>query len=255
MNTSQPPTNGNKRGRRWFRRGHRWIGLSLVVFVLYLSVSGILLNHAGDLRLESRYVSWSWLLDAYGLQVPEPAASFADSGYRSTLLGERLFLNGRDTGQRDSTLTGIAALGPLVLIGGEQHVYLFTADGEFVEAIDLSAVLNGSLERVGRAGNRAVVQSAGNLYRSDADVAMFETWNDTSVDHWSAQSPPGAEAMQVLQAAWRGKGVTVERLVLDLHSGRLFGRAGPLLMDLVAVLLIVLSLSGLVMYKVRSRRK
>ena len=255
MNTSQPPTNGNRRGRRWFRRGHRWIGLSLVVFVVYLSVSGILLNHAGDLRLESRYVSWSWLLDAYGLQVPDPTASFSDAEHRSTLLGERLFLDGRDTGQRESTLTGIAALGPLVIIGGERHVYLFTADGEFVEAIDLGASLAGSIEKVGRTGEHAVLQSAGNLYRSDADVAMFAPWDEAAVDHWSAQTPPGAEEMQVLEAAWRGKGVTVERLMLDLHSGRLFGRAGPLLMVLVAILLILLSLSGLGMYKVRNRRK
>ena len=255
MNTSQPPTNGNKRGRRWFRRGHRWIGLSLVIFVVYLSVSGIVLNHAGDLRLESRYVSWSWLLDAYGLQVPDPAASFSDAGHRATLLGERLFLDGRDTGQRDSTLTGIAALGPLVVIGGERHIYLFTAAGEFVEAINLGATLNGALESVGRAGDRAVVRSAGRLYRSDADVAMFASWDDAIVDHWSVSSSPGAEEMQALEAAWRGKGVTIERLVLDLHSGRLFGKAGPFLMDLIAILLILLSLSGLVMYKVRNRRK
>lgn len=255
MNTSQPPTNGHKRGRRWFRRGHRWIGLSLVVFVVYLSASGIVLNHAGDLRLESRYVSWSWLLDAYGLQVPDPAASFSDAGHRSTLLGERLFLDGRDTGQRESTLTGIAALGPLVLIGGEQHVYLFTADGEFVEAIDLGSSFAGPIERVGRTGDSAVLQSGGHLYRSDADVALFESWDDAFVDHWSTRTPPDAGEMQALEVAWRGKGVTAERLVLDLHSGRLFGRAGPFFMDLIAVLLIVLSLSGLVMYKVRNRRK
>lgn len=229
--------------------------MSLVLFVLLLSVSGIALNHSGDLRLESRYVSWPWLLDAYGLQVPEPAASFADSGYRSTLLGERLFLNSLDTGRRESTLTGIAALGPLVLIGGEQQVYLFTAYGEFVEAIDLGAALEGPIEQVGRVGERAVVQSSGQLYRSDADVAQFETWNDASVDHWSIESRPNAAEKRALAAAWRGKGVTVERLLLDLHSGRILGRAGTLIMDLVAVLLIVLSLSGLVMYKVRSRRR
>ena len=119
----------------------------------------------------------------------------------------------------------------------------------------MSAALAGPIEGIGRAGDRAIVQSAGQLYRSDAEVAMFETWDEVIVDHWSERTSPSAEEMQVLEAAWRGKGVTVERVLLDLHSGRLFGRAGPLLMDLVAVFLIVLSLSGLVMYKVRSRRK
>jgi hypothetical protein len=81
MNTSPTPTNGNGSARRRrLRRGHRWVGLSLVIFVLFLSISGITLNHSVDLELDQRYVSWPWLLAAYGLDVPAPAASFADSG-------------------------------------------------------------------------------------------------------------------------------------------------------------------------------
>lgn len=255
MNTSPKPSNGNSGGRRWFRRGHRWVGLSVVVFVLYLSISGIALNHSGDLELDRRYVGWSWLLDAYGLQVPTPTASFADGGHRATLLGERLFLDGRDVGQRASALTGIAALGPLVLIGGEQTVYLLTADGAFVEAIDLGSQVAGPIERLGRAGDRAILQSAGGLYRSDEDVAVFESWDDVSVEHWSSATPPDAAEMEALDAAWRGRGLTVERVLLDLHSGRILSNTGPLLMDLVALLLIVLSVSGLIMSNVRNRRK
>ena len=61
--------------------------------------------------------------------------------------------------------------------------------------------------------------------------------------------------MESLKSAWRGRGVTVERLLLDLHSGRIFSAAGPLLMDLVAVFLILLSVSGIILSKVRNRRK
>ena len=255
MNTSPAPTNGNRRARRWFRRGHRWVGLSLVVFVLFLSLTGIALNHSGGLELDRRYVSWSWLLDADGLEVPDPAASFADGGHRATLLGERLFLDGRDIGQRASALSGIAVLGPLVVIGGEWTVYLLTEDGEFVEAIDLRATLDGPIERVGRVGDRAVVQSAGNVYRSDADIAMFEAWEAVPATYWSMATSPDEAEIAELATAWRGRGVTVERLLLDLHSGRILGKSGRLLLDAVAVALIVLSLSGLILSNARIRRR
>jgi hypothetical protein len=39
-------------------------------------------------------------------------------------------------------------------------------------------------------------------------------------------------------------GISVQRLLLDLHSGRFAGRYGPLAVDLLAVFLAVLSLSG-----------
>jgi hypothetical protein len=231
------------------------VGLSLVIFILFLSISGITLNHSVGLELDRRYVSWSWLLDAYGLEVPAPAASFADSGHRATLLGGRLFLDGRDIGHQESTLTGIADLGSLVIVGGERSVYLLTDAGEFVEAIDLGPNLNGPIEQVGRTGGRAILKSAGTLYRSDPEIAIFEARDDESADYWSVATPPNAAEMAVLETAWRGRGVTVERLLLDLHSGRVFGSAGPLFMDIVAILLIVMSISGLTLSRARNRRR
>ena len=70
MNTSRPRTNGNGRSR--YRRGHRWAGGMLVAFVLFLSITGMALNHSHDLGLDRRYVTWSWILDAYGMDRPEP---------------------------------------------------------------------------------------------------------------------------------------------------------------------------------------
>jgi hypothetical protein len=255
MNTSPKRTNGSRPGRRWLRRGHRWVGLSLIIFILFLSITGIALNHSGGLELDRRYVGLSWVLDAYGLHVPSPSASFADAGHRATLLGERLFLDGRDIGRRETALAGITVLGSMVVIGGEQTVYLLTADGEFVEAIDLAPELNGSIERVGRSGNYALLQSSGKQYRSDADITMFDVLNEDSAAYWSVETPPDAAEMTLLETAWRGRGVTIERLLLDLHSGRFVGKSGPLFMDFVAVLLIVLSLSGLILSTARNRRK
>ena len=226
-----------------------------MVFILFLSISGIALNHSGGFELDRRYVNWSWLLDAYGLQVPNFSASFEDSGHRATLLGERLFLDGRDIGQMESVLAGIATVGSLLVIGGEQTIYLLTADGELVEAIDFGSELDGPIEKVGRIGDRAAVQSSGRSYRSDPGIAVFEAWDDVSAAYWSIATPPDAAEVAALETAWRGRGVTVERLLLDLHSGRIIGRTGPLLMDFVAAFLIVLSLSGLILSRVRNRRK
>jgi len=44
-----------------------------------------------------------------------------------------------------------------------------------------------------------------------------------------------------------------QRLLLDLHAGRLFGLAGQLVMDLAALMLVVLALTGTVIWS-RSRR-
>ena len=195
------------------------------------------------------------MLDAYGIQMPPPSASFADDGHRATLVGERLFIDGRETDQRAENLTGFVTLGPLVLAAGDSAVHVMTVDGDLVEFIEL-ADLAGPIERVGRSEGRAVLQTGDDLLRSDEDIAVFKPWSDELPDaiHWSVPTQPDASELEALDSAYRGSGLTVERVLLDLHSGRIVGMSGPLLMDVVGVGLILLGVSGLIMARSRGRR-
>ena len=257
MTVSRQQANGNARLRIWLRRGHRWLGVVLVLFVLLLGATGIALNHASDWGLDRRHLDWPWLLDAYGIQAPLPAASFADGGLRATLLGERLFLDDAEIAQDVAGLAGIATLDPLVLVGTSNALYVLTKAGELDEAIDTTPGMPGPIDRVGRDGGHAVVESGGALYRSDPDMTQFVHWEAGQHEHlqWSAASPPPTAELDVLQTLYRGRGLTVERVLADVHSGRIFATAGTLVMDAVAAFMIVLSLSGLVLWLQHSRRE
>ena len=212
------------RWRRWLRRAHRWAGTSLVVFVVFLAATGIVLNHAVDFGLDRKYVRSPWLLDAYGMNAP---GSYA----------------------------GKVALESFVVVGDGRRVHVLLASGELVESIDLGAVLPGDIERVGRAADLAVLQSSGRLFRSDAEVASFQAWTDgaaADID-WSPEVDRTAAGLEALQQEWRGQGVTVERVLLDLHSGRILAAPGRLLLDIVAIGMILLGISGLFMTRARRR--
>jgi uncharacterized iron-regulated membrane protein len=47
-----------------------------------------------------------------------------------------------------------------------------------------------------------------------------------------------------LRSAWRGTGLSLERVLLDLHSGRILGEAGVWLVDAAALLFLLLAGSG-----------
>ena len=222
MNTSPQRINGNGRSR--FRRNHRWAGVTLAAFVLFLSLTGIAVNHSSDLGLDRKYVTWNWLLDAYGMGLPESYA-------------------------------GMVQIDPLVVVGDGQRVHLLLKSGELVESIDLASQLPGGIERIGLAGDRAVLQGSSGLLRSDADMAEFIAWTggDAEEVSWSGEVDPATPGLEALAAAWRGQGVTVERVLLDLHSGRIFKLPGRILLDIIAIGLILLSISGLVLARRRNR--
>jgi uncharacterized iron-regulated membrane protein len=48
--------------------------------------------------------------------------------------------------------------------------------------------------------------------------------------------------------------LTTDQLVLDIHTGRILGKLGPLLMDVVAIMLLILSLSGCYMWLKRTQK-
>ena len=150
-----------------------------------------------------------------------------------------------------------ARLRGLVVVAGDKQALVLTSDGELVEAMDLSVFLRESIERVGTSDDRVILKSGDALFRSDAEISVFEPWGGESDGDiaWSSPSSVEAEQLAAIQTAYRGRGLSVERVILDLHSGRVFSMAGRLLLDIVAILMVVLSLTGIFLSRARNRRQ
>jgi hypothetical protein len=226
------------------------MGLAAVLFVLLLSVTGVALNHSSDWQLDRRYIDWPWLSTTLGVSVPEPAASFADRGHRVTLLGRRAYFDSTDIPRELDSLNGLVTLDQFAVVATRAAVLLLTLEGELVEYIDLTSDLPGTIERLGLVNERPVLEAAGVYFIGDADVTGFEQWSqqDPGDVAWSTASDPTPAELAVIADRYRGRGLTIERLLIEIHSGRIVGAAGPLLLDVVAAVLIVLSISGLVIW-------
>lgn len=244
-------------GRHWIRRAHRWIGAVAAIFLILLAVTGIALNHSEGWKLDRHYVSWTWLLDAYGIHAPAPSASFADKGYRATLVSATLYFQGRPVAENAAALTGLAVVEPIAVAGLDDAVLVMTVSGDVVERIDLSSQLGGRIQRVGRTGTAFAVAGGDRLLVSDAEVTAFQVAAGPLPENsvaWPQASAPSAAELETLNEVYRGRGLTAERLIADIHSGRIATAAGRLVMDVVAILLVLLSASGLVLWARRGRR-
>ena len=80
---------------------------------------------------------------------------------------------------------------------------------------------------------------------SGSDIAVFTPWDGVGEIQWSTPSLPTADEREALESAWRGRGLTVERVLLDLHSGRLFALSGKVILDIVGIGMILLSIGAL----------
>jgi hypothetical protein len=202
-----------KRDRRRSLRSpyvwHRWLGVVCAVIVLWLSATGIALNHTSALGLERARLSHAWLLWAYGMRPEAPTVGHQVAGTWISQAGGKLFFNSMPVADWQEAVVGVATHEGLILVTGKHEALLLTPEGQVVERLR-----EGVLPDMPRP-------------RQTKTAALPEALREQIV------------------AMGGGLELTGARVLADLHSGRLFGSQGPLFMDLAAAGFIVLALTGL----------
>ena len=243
--------------QRCLSRVHRWLGLGSVAFVLLLSVTGIALNHAGQLNLDRHYLQSPWLLEWYGIAVPPPQASFTVASHRVSLIGERLYYDNNELTDGIPALVGAVSTPSFIAIATPTAVLLVTPDGTLVERVDTEAYLPGDVTAIGIAGAVLFLRGGDYLYETDENLLTFSPCVEFDVAdiQWPVPSAIPQADLVILQGLYRGRGLSLERVILDLHSGKILTRVGPILMDAVGIILIALSVIGLFMWAGRNGKQ
>lgn len=228
--------------RRQVLAWHRRIGLAAAALVLTAAVTGVALNHVEALSLGKRSVSWSWLMDWYGIGHRTEPVSFRAGEVWVTLADGALYVDGRPTGQRAGQVVGAAAAGGIVAVATPRAVLLFGDGAALVERVPAAAV-GGAIARLGTGEDgRVVVAAAGSRHVADSG---FLSWSPTAQSAtWSQPETAPEAVLGRVERAARGEGLPLDRVILDVHSGRILGSWGPYLMDIVALSLVILSVTG-----------
>lgn len=225
-------------------RWHRRLGLAAALLVLLAAVTGIVINHADALGLPQRHLQAPWLLRLYGIAPPVLRGAWPAGPRWVSQWGTRLALDEQPLPAPEvEQVLGVFALGDWLVVADRQQLVVLGSRGELIDRLAMPA--GSAAVRAAAAGSAVVVEAAdGRQLRSDEALSTWSAAATPAPATWAvAQSLP-AKMHDALLARWRGGGISVERLLLDLHSGRWLGRGGVWLMDAAAIVLIVLAASG-----------
>lgn len=225
---------------------HRRLGAVLAVVVILLCVTGVALNHTERLHLDERSLQADWLLDWYGVAAPDAGRYISAGTHDVALLGDHLYVDDTFIGAPFSDLIGAVRTDAFLVVAFANEMLVLADDLTIVERMGYAEGLPSDLAaiRSGDAGGLAVLDAAGETWVADRDIVAWQR-ADYRMDNWPEPAALGADRLRELGRDYRGRVLTLERLVLDLHSGRLFGLGGTWLMDIVAALMVVLAVSGL----------
>jgi len=229
--------------RRKLRKWHRRLGVVAVVFTITLSMTGLLLNHEPRLNMNKIPVSTGWILGWYGIAgISDAAEGIYLDGQWLTQIDSRLYLDLKSAGETAGRIVGAVALPDFLVVADQTHLTLLTRASETVERFTPSGV-NGRLEALARSGETIFLKTQSGIYASNLNLAHWEPVS-TFEGKWSGAEPLPREILSGLRRE-AGGSLPLYRIVLDLHSGRILGWGGRLAMDGAAIVLIILSVTGL----------
>jgi len=234
---------------------HRYIGASIAIFLIVIAVTGIMLNHTVLLEFDKKYIHSDWLLDYYGISAPDKIISYQAGNFWVSQWHTQLYLGDYAVTQTDKNIIGAVYYHDMIVFAQNDTVFVYTADGNLIDKITGYEGVPSGIQAIGITDkNQLAVRAANGVFTTNKELLF---WQNTplAITIWSdPDSLPQLLYHSTLER-YRGKGLTLERIILDLHSGRLLGDWGIYFTDLIALMMIFLTSSGLWLWMMRIIKK
>lgn len=219
-----------------WKQHHKWFGLLFTVFLLLFCISGVLLNHRNmisDMDISRKYLpehfqykKWNNGALKGSIKVPMDSVIYiyGNAGvFRSNIAGTAIesFNNGFPKGVDRRNIQSMCLLEDGKIYALSQFSLYELKDNRWTEVF-LSA--NERLVDLFIDNGKLTIMGRSNLYKED----------ESNFKKYALKAPINYNNR-----------VTLFRTVWLIHSGELFGVLGKLFVDLVAVILMILSVTGI----------
>ncbi len=232
---------------------HRRLGISASAFILFLSVSGLLLNHSDDFKLTQSHVSQSWLLSLYGIKPPTSLMAYQLPDKNIIAVDDQLWLDQKWIQSDVSRLRSAVVFNTVIVVALEHELILLDLEGELIDRIHESMGIPAEISKLYADPDKLWVKTNQGIFTTDEQLLEWQMLESATEPDWVKPAHLTSTQIEDFSLQYRARLLTWERVLLDIHSGRIWGKLGPLFSDLIALLLILLSCSGLYMWLRRSR--
>jgi hypothetical protein len=233
---------------------HRRLGLLSLLLMIILAITGIMLNHTEALNMDEITIESDSLLDWYELNPKGMAVGYQTEENTIAQWDGQLFFNSKALLNSKQSLLGAVITNEIIVLALSKSILLLDITGEIIEHMDMPIKFE-SINKLGLRNNSVIIQTKDlKVFSADKDIIDWQLDNDENIS-WSTTIDLDPSQLQALKKSFRGNGLSLERIILDLHSGRLFSANwGIYIMDASAIIIIMLSLSGFWVWWTRKQK-
>ena len=228
-------------------RWHRRIGLILGLLIVLLAVTGILINHTHSLKLSSVRLNNSLLLSWYGLENDDPIKAYGFSLGNDNWFSQfnnQLYMNHAPITECASPLHGAVEYQQYYLALCQDQLLLLTRSGDVLETITPAFGLPADVRSITNTNYMLYLLTSSGILTFNPDTLTASIEPDQNIHQWPEQKQLPDYLQEAIYEEIKAS-ITLETLLLDIHSGRILGNFGVYLTDLAGIMICLLALSGL----------
>ena len=223
---------------------HKFTGIAVCVFLIHLSITGIFLNHTEDLGLDEKYTASPMILALYNISMPSQEESFLVDNIFISRFGDQVFMGNQPIIKSENPIIGAALSNQVLFIAFPNEMVLLTQEGELIERISSTAELPENIQKLGISEDILYLKTSDLVWQSSDQAQAWEL-SDSDFNDWSNEVVIPDQQTKQIEMYFSGKGVSLEQFFLDLHNGNIIKNFGKWFLDLIAIFLLLLSISGI----------
>ena len=229
---------------------HRRIGLLAALFIVFLVTTGIALQHSDDLNLPTKFLSNTSLLSYYGIK-PNPITTYQLGNQTVSHAGETTYLSGKPLDVIVNGLHGAIVINDEIIIATSNSIIVCDRSGAIADEISAQDGLSELPLGIAISDHGTTVIRGVNTYW-EGNINLT-SWREFKGPHprWVASSITLPALKHVIETHDMSRQISMERFLLDAHSGRFFGKYGVYVIDAAAILLLILSITGIWLWATR----
>ncbi len=236
------------------RKLHKYIGFTFSLFILHLTVTGMLLTYPETFDIEERSINNYYILKKYNMDTYKDVYKFEDNRNEIIVIKNNIYLNDKFVDKFKEDILGIvfsqSHLKLHVLTANAIAIYVFERINEETEIADIIALSNTyNFDKIGLYNKTSDIILNKNIeyykINNSNSVQLTQLEGISSVD-WSSTSSPSKKLAQKYLKLHQGNGVSVIRILTELHNGKFFGSIFTLILFISSISLIFLTLSSFI---------
>ena len=235
------------------RKLHKYLGFAFSLFILHLTVTGILLIYPKTFHIEDTYISNFFILKKYNMDTYREVYGLKDIEDEIVIIKNNIYFNSKFIDKFKDDIVNILYQKKkkkiIILSKSTIGIYFFeNIDGELEINDIISSENTKNIKYLGHnLSDDIVFLKNDNEYYNFDDNYLLRLANveDKNIN-WSNISKIDKKMAKYYLNIHQGKGVSLTRILTELHNGKFFGSIFTLILFFSSLSLIFLTLSSFI---------